>query len=283
MQYTEIQTPHDLIRAYRTRTKHQFGQHFLSDPSILTRMCAHARLGQGDHVLEIGPGCGTLTWMMLQHGASVHAIEIDRDAIAFLETMFADAPFELTAKDARKVDWPALLDTHDAPWTCIANLPYNVGTSIFLELTKHAHRFKSLTLMFQKEVAQRIVASEGDKAYGSLSLAMRLHYDTSLVMKLPPGAFSPPPKVHSAVVHCVPVAGTRIPDPDVRAMFERVIRAAFQQRRKKLSNGLKSFVAKNILMQGYSEVGLGDNARAEELSFEQFEALAAFLVGAEQA
>lgn len=272
--YEDIDTPADLIRAYRRGAKKQFGQHFLSDPSILDKICSYAQIQPQDRVLEIGPGCGTLTWSMLTRGADVLAAEIDRDAIAFLKGVFADQSFALLEGDALKVNWLDVLDAHDGQWKCVANLPYNVGTALFLNLTQYAERFESLTLMFQREVAKRMAASVSEKAYGSLSLLVELYYDAEIVMSLPPGAFSPPPKVHSAVVKFRPVPGTRIEDERVRQLFERVIRAAFQQRRKKLTNGLKALSLDKALVESIlTNMGRSTNTRAEELSFDAFHEL----------
>lgn len=270
-----MQTPNDLIRAYQRRAKKRYGQHFLSDPSILERVADAADVAEGDAVLEIGPGPGTLTWALLARGARVRAVEIDGDAVAFLRELYAERDaFALTEGDALEVEFGPILAEFPR-WKCVSNLPYNVGTPIFFKLTEHAACFDVMALMFQREVAQRMVATPEQRAdYGILSLMTQLHHDAEIAMTLPPGAFSPPPKVHSAVVRLTPVPGTRIPDAAERALFERVIKAAFQQRRKTLPNGLKGAgFAKAVSREAMEQVGIDARARPEVIDFDGFVAL----------
>lgn len=274
-----IETPHDLIRAYNRGTKKQFGQHFLSDPSILGRIANIAKVGEGDRVLEIGPGCGTLTWVMLTRGAAVTSVEIDRQAAAFLSGALADymPEFRLVEQDATRANWDEILGPQGegAPWKVVANLPYNVGTVVFFALAEHAERFESLTLMFQKEVAQRMVAAPGDKNYGNLSLMTALHFDGQVEMLLPPGAFMPPPKVHSALLKLTPVPGSRIPDEALRASFIRVVKGTFQNRRKTILNGLRGLgLDREQAEAALASAQVNTQARPEELSFDRFVALA---------
>lgn len=280
-----IETPHDLLRAYGLETKKKFGQHFLSDPSILERIADAAKIASGDRVLEVGPGCGTLTWTMLRRGASVHAVEIDAQAAAFLRrvllgSVHSNFAFTLTQEDALRVDFGALLQGHSS-WKCVSNLPYNVGTEVFFRLTERASCFASMTLMFQREVAYRMVAPRGDSHYGVLSLMTQLHYDATIMMDLPPGAFRPPPKVHSALIHLVPVQGGRIRDDAVRHMFVRLVRATFQKRRKKILNGMKSLgYDKEVLEDVLFAAGVDPMLRPEQVDFDGFALLATHLCAA---
>ncbi|WP_168210293.1 16S rRNA (adenine(1518)-N(6)/adenine(1519)-N(6))-dimethyltransferase RsmA [Persicimonas caeni] len=273
-------TPGELVRRYEKRTKKQFGQHFLVDPNILHGIAAAADVGEGDRVFEVGPGCGTLTLTMLQRGAKVLAVELDRDLAAFLrENLAPGRDLELVEGDILDQDVGELLSHFDEDekgvWKCAANLPYNVATEVFFRLADVMDRFACLALMFQREVAERFVARAGDDDYGVLSLMSRLYADSEIVMTLPPGAFRPPPRVHSAVVRFEPVPGTRIPDDGLRDNFKRVVRAAFQTRRKTLPNALKSTgVPKPRLKEAISAVGLDLRIRPERVSFEAFEALA---------
>ncbi len=273
-------TPHDLIRRYAHGTKKQFGQHFLSDPSILHNIAQHAQVQEGDHVLEIGPGCGTLTWVMLERGAHVTAVEIDRQAAAFLREAMAPYGdrFTLIEADALRVDMGAILRGPVAKWKVAANLPYNVGTEVFFRLAEYADRLDHMTLMFQREVARRMVARVGDETYGALSLMVQLGFDARVVMTLPPGAFMPPPKVHSALLHARPVPGTRIPDEALRRRFVRIVKVAFQARRKQLVNSLRGLgLDKDFVQTSLRWSGLPDQARPENLSFDDFLALANLL------
>ena len=278
----EISTPHDLIRAYSRSAKKQFGQHFLSDPSILGRIASLAKLGPSDRVLEIGPGCGTLTWVMLERQAQVTAVEIDAQAAAFLAERLAPAAPGLTLvqADALRVRWDELLgQAHEPRWKVVANLPYNVATAVFFALTQHHERFELMTLMFQREVALRMVATVQERSdYGSLSLMTALYYQAQLVMSLPPGAFMPAPKVHSAVVHLVPVPGTRIPDEAVRERFVQLVKVAFQSRRKTILNGLRTLGLEREAAQATLDAaGVGAQLRPEQIPFEGFVALASVL------
>ena len=278
----DIQTPHDLIRAYQHQNKKRFGQHFLSDPSILESIVEAAGIEEGDRVLEIGPGCGTLTWALLKAGARVRAIEIDTQAAAFVrEQLGGGAEGELTVVqgDALARDLSEELG-EEGPWRCVANLPYNVATPILFALTEHRARFACLVLMFQREVAQRMVATPAQRAdYGVLALMTRLYYaEARIETVLPPGAFYPPPKVHSALVVLEPLPQTRLPDPEQRARFERIVKAGFGQRRKTLPNGLKSAgYDKARAREAMEQLGLDPRARAETLDFETFAELARLL------
>ena len=271
-----MMTPHELVIAYRTRTKKRFGQHFLSDEGTLHAIADAIALQPGEHVLEIGPGCGTLTSVLIARGARTHAIEIDRDAAAFLREQFVErGQLKLLEGDAMRVDLSALLD--EAPrWKCAANLPYNVATPIFFELTRHRARFDLLALMFQKEVALRMVATpEQRKCYGALSLMTRLYYEANVALRLPPGAFLPPPKVDSALVVFEPIAESRIPDEALREVFERVVKTAFQQRRKTLGNALKPMHPdRDAIKRAIASARLEASDRAERVDFEGFVRLA---------
>lgn len=275
-------TPHDLIRAYRGRAKHRFGQHFLSDPSILTRIAQLADVSEGDHVLEIGPGCGTLTWALLDAGARVLSVELDRDLAAFLRESFSvqlllEHTFDLLEGDALGVDLSeALRSRHDGKWRVAANLPYNVATQLLFQLSETCHdQIASMALMFQREVAERLAARPGDSGYSVVSLTAQLYWDIQIGMTLPPGAFTPPPKVHSAVATFTPVPGTRIPDEATRARFITLVRAAFQKRRKQLPNGLKGLgIEPQATRDALDAMGLSPDARPETLGFEHFAQLA---------
>ncbi|MBA2663956.1 MAG: ribosomal RNA small subunit methyltransferase A [Bradymonadaceae bacterium] len=274
------ETPSQLLRGFEHRAKKRFGQHFLTDPRILDAISTLAGVGAGDRVLEIGPGCGTLTLSLLQHGASVQAVELDRDAIAFVrEALEPYWPLTIVEGDVLRKDLSVLLageadDGSGGPWKVVANLPYNVATEIFFRLVEQRERIAVMVLMFQKEVARRLVARVGDDGYGALSLMCRLHCDAEIVMNLPPGAFVPPPKVHSAVVRMVPLVKTRIEDEVQRRRFIKVVKGAFSTRRKTLPNALRTIgLDKDEVAAALEAMGLKTSARAEELGFEQFVAL----------
>lgn len=263
-----IPAPHELLTRYEHRAKKRFGQHFLSDPSILARIVDAAGVHTGDRVLEIGPGPGGLTSVLMGRGAAVTAVELDRDALAFLEQELVPLGLTLVAGDARRLEYGFV----DATWRCVANLPYNVAHEITFELLEHP--FTSMALMYQREVADRICAKVGEDAYSALSVAMQMRADVRRAFVLPPGAFRPPPKVYSAVVVFEPIVGTRIPDATERKRFERIVRGAFSVRRKTLINGLRTLgLARDVAVDAILEAGLPEMVRPERVDFDGFLAL----------
>ncbi len=273
-------TPGELYRRFDRPTRKRFGQHFILDPAILEEIATVADIRSDDRVLEIGPGCGTLTLILLQRGAQVDALEIDRDAVAFLRRhLEPHFPLSIHDGDALVVDLASILETTPLPWKVVANLPYNVGTRILFRLFEYDDHIEEMTLMFQREVADRIVARRGDSEFGALSLMSQLHGEVHRAMTLPPGAFVPPPKVDSAVVQFRLVAGTRIADDEVRRAFVRIVEAAFQMRRKTLANGLKAMGCdKSLVEQKLESLGLRPKVRPQRVGFDEFAELAAALL-----
>ncbi|MBA4492078.1 16S rRNA (adenine(1518)-N(6)/adenine(1519)-N(6))-dimethyltransferase RsmA [Paracoccus sp. S1E-3] len=271
----------EVIAAHDLRAKKQLGQNFLLDLNLTTKIARQAGDLSGTDVLEIGPGPGGLTRGLLAEGARhVLAIEKDERALPALAEIAAAYPGRLTVihGDALQVDPLAHLTP---PIRIAANLPYNVGTELlvrWLTPPEWPPFWQSLTLMFQKEVAERIVARPGSKAYGRLALLAQWRTDARVVMQLPPEAFVPPPKIHSAVVHLTALPKPRFPaDP---AMLSRVTAAAFNQRRKMLRSSLKGLYPQIEAM--LEQVGIPPTARAEEIGLEQFCALARALAASER-
>jgi 16S rRNA (adenine1518-N6/adenine1519-N6)-dimethyltransferase len=269
------ESPGDLLREYSTRAKKRFGQHFLTDPNVLQRIVDLAGVTKGRRVLEIGPGCGTLTWQLLQNGAEVVAIEIDRDAVEFLRAAFDDR-VDVRQADATNVDFAELLSS-GGPWLVVANLPYNVATPILFRLLESSAPIERMALMFQKEVADRITADPGSKSYGALSLKIALYADARRELRLKGGAFTPPPRVESAVVVLEPIGGTRIEDPRLRHTFIQVVDAGFAMRRKTLRNALKRRWGTELVEAAIDAAGLDRRIRAEKLGFDEFLELATTL------
>jgi len=268
-----INQPSDLVRHYRRRiggSKRAFGQHFLVDPGILEGLVDFAGVEAGDRVLEIGPGCGTLTWTLLERGAQLAAVEVERAAAAFLRDVFGDeADLQIVEADVLDVDVGELLGEASGGWRCVSNLPYGAATEIYFHLAERFDRFAVLVLMFQREVAHRMVADAGEDAYGALSINAQLFADLEVVQELAPGAYHPPPDVHGAVVRVDPIEGTRIPDDRIRRTFRHVVRVAFQKRRKILPNALSGLeFEKEMLEEIVREVGLSRTVRPERVEFE---------------
>lgn len=263
----------DVIARHDLRAKKQLGQNFLLDLNLTAKIArAAGDLSQSD-VIEVGPGPGGLTRGLLAEGARhVLAIEKDARALPALDEIAQAYPGRLTVLngDALVID---PLEYLTPPINIVANLPYNVGTELLIRWLTPATWppfWQTLTLMFQKEVAQRITAQPGSKAYGRLAILAQWRSDARIVMTLPPEAFTPAPKVHSSVVHL-----TALPEPRYPAdakILSRVVAAGFNQRRKMLRASLKG-VHPDI--EGLLEnVGIAPTSRAEEIGLEQFCALA---------
>ncbi|MDT8264983.1 16S rRNA (adenine(1518)-N(6)/adenine(1519)-N(6))-dimethyltransferase RsmA, partial [Roseomonas sp. DSM 102946] len=210
----------DTVARHGLDARKSLGQHFLLDPAVCERVARQAGDLAGRHVVEVGPGPGGLTRALLDSPAAhVTAIELDRRAIAALAELSAAFPGRLTVleADALAVDAAALTGT---PRKVVANLPYNVGTPLLVNWLSQAGAWESLTLMFQLEVAERIVAAPDTEHYGRLAVLAQWRCAASMVLRLPPGAFSPPPRVWSAVVHLVPRPVQ--PEPALARAMERV-------------------------------------------------------------
>ena len=263
----------DVIATHQLSAKKALGQNFLLDLNLTAKIARSAGDLSGADILEIGPGPGGLTRGLLAEGArKVLAIEKDARCLPALAEIAAAYPgrLEVIEGDALKVD---PLDYLTPPIKIAANLPYNVGTELLVRwLTPKVWPpfWTSLTLMFQREVAERIVAKPGSKAYGRLAILAQWRTEARIVIDLPPQAFTPPPKVSSAVVHLTALPAPRYPaDPDI---LSRTVAAAFNQRRKMLRAALKG-VAPNI-EDHLAAVGIPPTERAEQVSLEAFCALA---------
>ena len=261
-----------VIDTHGIAAKKSLGQNFLLDLNLTAKIARLAGDLKGSDILEIGPGPGGLTRGLLAEGARrVLAIEKDSRCIAALQEVAAVYPGRLDVlnADALTVDVAGKLT---APIRIAANLPYNIGTELlvrWLSPPTWPPFWVSLTLMFQREVAQRIVAVPGSKAYGRLAILAQWRTDARIVMDLPPEAFSPPPKVSSAVVHLTALPAPRFPAD--AAMLNRVVATAFNQRRKMLRSALKPLGPD--VEDHLKAVGIPPTARAEEIGLEAFCAL----------
>ena len=266
----------DVIAAHGLSARKALGQNFLMDLNLTARI---ARLGgaAGARVLEVGPGPGGLTRALLAEGAA-HVLAVEKDArcLPVLADIAAAYPGKLTVVegDALALD-PA--DHLDAPWRVVANLPYNVGTELLVRWLTPAEwppRWSSLTLMFQREVAERIVAAPGGKAYGRLAVLAQWRAEARIAMALPPEAFVPPPKVRAAVVRWDALPEPRFPAP--AAALERVVATGFNQRRKMLRASLRPLSDRfgGDVEGAVRAAGLDPTDRAERVPLEGWCALA---------
>jgi len=256
------------------RPKKSLGQHFLKDPAYLRKIADAAQIGPRDRVLEIGPGLGHLTRTLASRAERVLALELDDMLIPVLRKEFADAPnVEIVHADALTFDYESL----ESGWKVVANLPYYISTPIIQRLLACHTTFTLFTLMLQKEVAERIAAPPGGREYGYISVLVQFHLKPMVVFTVPPGAFSPPPKVDSAVITLKALdTPNRVLSEDV---LIRLIKAAFSQRRKTLRNSLKQLsIPQEKMASILISTGIDPGRRAETLSVEEFCRLADYLL-----
>lgn len=263
----------------RPTARKSLGQHFLHDEAVLNRIAALARPLPGSGLVEVGPGTGNLTAFLRGHGGPLVAIERDRRMVAVLAERF-DGELELIEDDAARVNWGLLLGRADmgpAP-TVVGNLPYNAASAILFALLESPVRPRRIVVMLQREVAQRLAAVEGTSAYGQLTVKVQMIADVQMRFRVGRGAFSPMPKVESAVVTLAPLAAPRHPLPDL-GRFHRLLVAGFGQRRKTLARALHNGLALPMdeVREALIGLGLDERARAEALSVHRWADLAVAL------
>jgi 16S rRNA (adenine1518-N6/adenine1519-N6)-dimethyltransferase len=247
----------------------RFGQHFLHDRSVLERIVQELEPQTSDALLEIGPGRGALTERLLGRGQSLDAVEIDRDLSALLRQRFGSAPaFELHEADALEFDFAALARRRGTRLRVIGNLPYNISTPLLFHVAAAHEHITDLHVMLQKEVIDRIVAAPGSGEYGRLTVMLAPWFEARRLFDVGPGAFTPAPRVWSAVAR---LTVRRTPAFEVPHAFARTVSAAFSQRRKTLRNAVRSLMD----VEAIAAAGIDPGVRPETLSPAQFAALAA--------
>ena len=252
-----------LVESMDMRARKSLGQNFLFDLN-LTRKIARSAGPLTGTTIEIGPGPGGLTRaLLLEHAAHVIAIEKDRRASAVLSSLSVAAGDRLTLIEADALTSP-IWELGTAPRRIIANLPYNIATTLLIQWLAHASCFDSMTLMFQREVAERITARPGEAAYGRLSVLNRWLADAEILFDVPASAFVPPPKIISSIVQIVPLAQPRYPCS--QHALEFITRTAFGQRRKMLRSSLKKINGDQLL----AEAGIAPESRPQDIDIEQF-------------
>jgi 16S rRNA (adenine1518-N6/adenine1519-N6)-dimethyltransferase len=262
------------VKIARPRAKKKFGQHFLNDRNIIRKIVEAAGVKEGDLVLEIGPGTGMLTRELLEAGAAVIAIELDRDLIDGLRERFPDGNLTVIPADALKMSYAALAEEHGGRFKLVANLPYYISGPLLSKLLTERAAFSIMVLMFQKEVAVRIAAGPGNRDYGNLSVLSQAFTDVKREFDVPAHLFSPKPKVDSSVVSFRVLDAPKI-DIDDEPFFRTVVRAAFGTRRKTLSNSLATLgLAKADTLAALQEAGVDPGRRGETLDLNEFERLA---------
>lgn len=270
----------EMIKKYEFAFQKKFGQNFLIDAHVLEKIIAAAKITKEDFVLEIGPGIGTMTQYLAEHAGKVVAVEIDRALIPVLRETLSEYPnVTVIHEDILKLDIGklALEENGGKPIKVVANLPYYITTPIIMGLFESHVPLESITVMVQKEVAQRMQALPGTKDYGALSLAVQYYAEPYLAANVPPNCFMPRPNVGSAVIRLASYEHPRVSVKDEALMF-RIIRASFNQRRKTLQNGLNNSpeitASKERIAEAIASLGLPASVRGETLTLEQFAALA---------
>jgi 16S rRNA (adenine1518-N6/adenine1519-N6)-dimethyltransferase len=246
----------------------RFGQHYLVDDAVVDAIIREVAPRAGDHILEIGPGGGVLTGALLASGAQVVAVEIDRDLSARLAERYSDRPnFALHNEDILRFDFDRL-GAAGQRWKVVGNLPYNISTPLIMRLLDYAGHFEELTVMVQREVAERLAAPPGRSDYGRLSVMAQRRARIALRLAVGPQSFAPPPKVESAVVQLRPFETAF--DPELEQILATLVRDAFGARRKTLANALRRHCDKPFLLR----CGIDPDSRAESLAVADFVRLA---------
>lgn len=255
-------------RSEHATARKRFGQHFLVDGHAVETIIRATDPRPGENVIEIGPGEGVLTGQLVASGANILAIEIDRDLVSRLVRRFEKAGnFRLHAGDVLKFDFAALPSVAGG-WKVVGNLPYNISTPLIMLLLGHVQTFSRMVVMVQREVAERMAASEGSHSYGRLSVMVQRRCSVRTILDIGPESFRPPPKVDSSVVELVPHGHTL--DAAFEQWLSDVVRLAFSARRKTIANALRG----HIDAAAFVAAGIDPGARAEQLSVADFVRLA---------
>jgi 16S rRNA (adenine1518-N6/adenine1519-N6)-dimethyltransferase len=222
---------------HQVRAKKHLGQHFLNDETIAENIANTLSFEGYNNVLEIGPGMGVLTKYLLQKKTTTYVIEIDTESVEYLKSHYLNLADRIIEKDFLKYDINQVFK--DEPFAITGNFPYNISSQILFKTLELRQQIPEFSGMFQKEVAQRICSKEGSKVYGILSVLTQAFYDAEYLFTVPPSVFNPPPKVDSGVLRLTRKANYQLPCDE--ALFFKVVKTAFQQRRKTLRNSLKTF------------------------------------------
>ena len=271
----------EIIKKYNFAFQKRFGQNFLIDGHVIDKIINAAEITKEDTVLEIGPGIGTMTQYLAEAAGKVYAVEIDRNLLPVLDETLADYDnVTVINDDILKVDIRALLGDDAENVKVVANLPYYITTPIIMGLFENHIPAKSITVMVQKEVAQRMQAGPGSKDYGALSLAVQYYAEPYIVANVPPNCFMPRPGVGSAVIRLTSWDKPPVAVNDEKLMFA-LIRASFNQRRKTLQNGINNSpelnLSKEQVVDALKKMGLSESIRGEALTLEQFAELSNLL------
>jgi 16S rRNA (adenine1518-N6/adenine1519-N6)-dimethyltransferase len=256
-----------LSNSAQHQARKRFGQNFLHDPAIIQRIVDVINPSNDDHIIEIGPGKGAITKLLLDRVNHLHVIEIDRDLVQILTSEFKNNNHIMIHEaDALKLD---ISQFSQSELRVIGNLPYNISTPLLFHLLSYRQCIKDMIFMLQKEVVERICATPGSKQYGRLSIMLQLYCDVESLFTIKPGAFNPSPKVDSAIVKLKPLEKIRFQLTDHDSLVT-IVRESFSQRRKTLRNSLKNYISESDI----KELGIDSEIRAENLELSDFVKLA---------
>ncbi len=250
------------------RARKRFGQNFLTDDSIIAAIVSAISAKPGDWLVEIGPGLGALTRQLIEAGAALKAIELDRDLVPKLERAFGEYDnFSLINADSLNVDYRLISDqfANGEKLRIVGNLPYNISTPLMFKLLESSDRIVDMHFMLQREVVNRLSAEPGTSAWGRLGIMMQYFCEVEPLIHVPPTAFSPPPKVHSSVVRLTPKPASKLTANNVQ-WLESILRNAFAKRRKTLRNALRGIITEEQL----ENAGISAGLRPENLTLQQY-------------
>lgn len=260
------------------QARKRFGQNFLIDDNVIARIVQAIAPASGDNLVEIGPGQGAITNLLLEHCPTLQVVELDRDLIPRLQAKFAHCPdLQIHSADALKFDF-ASIASDDRPLRVVGNLPYNISTPLIFHLLQYQGLISDMHFMLQKEVVERMAAIPGDKDYGRLTIMCQYHCEVEFLFEVGPHCFRPAPKVDSAIVRLTPRARPMVPALNPK-LLDTVVKTAFQQRRKTLRNALKHVVTD---LACFEACAIDPSLRPEALSVSDYVNLANHLHSQEQ-
>ena len=258
----------ELLDRHGLEPRRRLGQNFVIDPNTVRRIAKLSGASPGDPIVEIGPGLGSLTLALVEAGAEVTVVEVDHDLVSALRDVVAEHDVRVIEADARTVDWDALLADRNR-WRLVANLPYNIATTLIIDLLSNVAALESMLVMVQREVGERLAATAGDKAVGIPSMLVAYYGSAKVVGRVPATVFYPKPKVESVLVRIDRHATPPVEQP--LQLIDTLLRAGFGQRRKMLRRSLADYVDS----AGFGHAGIDSRARPETLSLDDWARLAA--------
>ena len=274
----------EILKKMNITPSKKFGQNFMIDENLIDFIVRNADISPGDIVVEVGPGCGVLTRKLLDAGANLTAVELDKRICDYLENNLKHASFSLRQGDGCRIDFSGFFAENadrqaryaDGDWKCIANLPYSISSPFIAKIVESPNPPAQMLFLLQKETGERFAAGPGTKNYGSLSVLIQLVFDVKYIRTVPPNVFFPPPDIQSALVGFK--RKDNIPSPPELKVLSKTVRTAFSQRRKKMIKALSSIFGKENCIKAFEKLNIDEGIRAEKLSPWQFLALSAELV-----